>query len=132
MVFAIGWSSVSVASTKSMHLDMMQVAHEQMSLHCQKMQADNATAPMHAVKMAQNEPMPLTHCLSAADTAQMAHEHCSDCSAMACQSSVFAVIVQPFALSVPAISYKNKRIFSHYQVQYLLGHRQKILRPPKA
>ena len=131
MVFTIGWSSVSVASIKSMNLPM-QSANQQMSAHCQKMNQPHSSAQMQHMKVrAENQQPALPTCISVSDMGHMQHHHCADCGSVLCQPLVFGLAVQPFALVMPPIEYKNNSRFSLYQAQHLAGYAQEILRPPK-
>ena len=126
MVFAIGWSSVSVASIKTMN---MQLQHEQMSTHCQQMNQQTSAAQMTHM---QDDHAELAPCLSDLKTGKMQHQNCFDCSSMLCQTIVLGMTVPAFVLSAPLIDDKNNNMFSSYQAQHLAGHWQEILRPPKA
>lgn len=149
MVFAIGWSSVSIASVKTMHMSM-QMQHEQMmnqlgttqhqqmmqamtvqdmKAHCadMQMQLDDQQANIDLQK--QN----LTDChKQLIQSKQVQHSECQDCALFSCQSSIVWFNSDIPQLSSPEYSPNLNSLESFYQVQHLAGHWQEILRPPKA
>lgn len=149
MVFAIGWSSVSIASAKVMQMSMQ---HEQMmssfsstqhqammkkaSLqliknHCidrQKYNNDHNQSINHDqhVNNLQNCHTQVGHSKSIQDS------ECQDCALFSCQSSVIW-----FNSDIPKMitldHYQNSASYqATYQAQHLAGFWQEILRPPKA
>ena len=123
MVFAIGWSSVSVASVKIMHINMQT-----------SMSADNCldkAKPMtlhsntHDISMSND-----CHDSFAFDTNLNAKD-CQECASFSCQSPIFGLDLEHTSLHVPNTVYRLDRPHFTYSHQYLHGYWQEILRPPK-
>lgn len=149
MVFAIGWSSVSIASVKTMHMSM-QMQHEQMmnqlgtTQHQQMMQAMTVQdMKAHCVDMQMQlddqhantdlQKQNLTDChKQLIQSKQVQHSECQDCALFSCQSSIVWFNSDIPQLSSPEHSPNLNSLQSFYQVQHLAGHWQEILRPPKA
>ncbi|ENW25484.1 hypothetical protein F925_00828 [Acinetobacter lwoffii NCTC 5866 = CIP 64.10 = NIPH 512] len=126
MVFAIGWSSVSVASATTMHLVM---SSEQMSSHCLDMVKASTSHAMH--ESAHNSDQDLTQADCFPDMPQHSPD-CLDCGTTACQSLITSLPIAAPELSVPDRSYPEKFRLSAYHGKHLAGYWQEILRPPKA
>lgn len=94
MVFAIGWSSVSVASATTMHLVM---SSEQMSSHCLDMVKASTSHAMH--ESAHNSDQDLTQADCFPDMPQHSQD-CLDCSTMACQSQMSGLQISAPELTV--------------------------------
>ena len=149
MVFAIGWSSVSIASVKTMHMSM-QMQHEQMmnqlgtTQHQQMMQAMTVQdMKAHCADMQMQlddqhantdlQKQNLTDChKQLIQSKQVQHSECQDCALFSCQSSIVWFNSDIPQLSSPEHSPNLNSLQSFYQVQHLAGHWQEILRPPKA
>ena len=149
MVFAIGWSSVSIASVKTMHMSM-QMQHEQMmnqmgtAQHQQMMQAMSVQdMKAHCADMQMQlddqhantdlQKQNLTDChKQLIQSKQVQHSECQDCALFSCQSSIVWFNSDIPQLSSPEHSPNLNSLQSFYQVQHLAGHWQEILRPPKA
>ena len=149
MVFAIGWSSVSIASVKTMHMSM-QMQHEQMmnqlgtTQHQQMMQAmTGQDMKAHCADMQMQlddqhantdlQKQNLTDCHKQLfQSKQVQHSECQDCALFSCQSSIVWFNSDIPQLSSPEHSPNLNSLESFYQVQHLAGHWQEILRPPKA
>ncbi len=149
MVFAIGWSSVSIASVKTMHMSM-QMQHEQMmnqlgtTQHQQMMQAMTVQdMKAHCADMQMQlddqhantdlQKQNLTDChKQLIQSKQVQHSECQDCALFSCQSSIVWFNSDIPQLSSPEHSLNLNSLESFYQVQHLAGHWQEILRPPKA
>ena len=149
MVFAIGWSSVSIASVKTMHMSM-QMQHEQMknqlgtTQHQQMMQAMTVQdMKAHCADMQMQlddqhantdlQKQNLTDChKQLIQSKQVQHSECQDCALFSCQSSIVWFNSDIPQLSSPEHSPNLNSLESFYQVQHLAGHWQEILRPPKA
>lgn len=144
MVFAIGWSSVSVASVKTMQISM-QMQHEQiqnqigvdhatmmqnmsvqdMKQHCTDLEAQN----QQNYGSVQN----LTDCHNQLIQSQhVQHADCQNCALFSCQSSIVWFNTDIPKLTVPQDNSEQNSPKIHYQAQHLAGHWQEILRPPKA
>ncbi|WP_213033024.1 hypothetical protein [Acinetobacter sp. ANC 4648] len=157
MIFIIGWSGVSVASTKSMHL-VMQIQHEQMKqVHLENLNRDLSSgnslstehemSNMSAAQMSSHcqqmiipnkivsadlSSMALNAtCISVSDAGQIQHQQCPDCSLMACQAMIVWLNATTVELTQPLLVYQNQFLRHDYQAQHLTGHWQEILRPPK-
>ena len=149
MVFAIGWSSVSIASVKTMHMSM-QMQHEQMmnqlgtTQHQQMMQAMTVQdMKAHCADMQMQlddqhantdlQKQNLTDChKQLIQSKQVQHSECQDCALFSCQSSIVWFNSDIPQLDSPEHSPHLNTLQSSYQVQHLAGHWQEILRPPKA
>ncbi|WP_228257199.1 hypothetical protein [Acinetobacter sp. WCHAc060025] len=149
MVFAIGWSGVSVASVKTMQISM-QMQHQEMQLN----QTQNLQNTSHAMLMqnmsvqdmkqhcadleAQNQQnddssQNLTDCHNQLIQSQhIQHADCQNCALFSCQSSIVWFNTDIPKLSVPQDHLEQNSLQIHYQAQHLAGHWQEILRPPKA
>lgn len=125
MVFAIGWSSVSVASANTMHLVM---STEKMSSHCLEMKKPNASHSLHETDHHQDQNLQ-PDCIS--DSTQHSPD-CLDCGTTACQSLITSLPIAAPELSVPDHGYPEKTLLPAYHAQHLAGYWQEILRPPKA
>lgn len=144
MVFAIGWSSVSVASIKTMQISM-QMQHEQIQ---NQTSVDHATMMQHmsvqdmkqhcADLEAQNQQntdtsQSLTDCHNQLIQSQhVQHADCQNCALFSCQSSIVWFNTDIPKLTVPQDNSEQNSPKIHYQAQHLAGHWQEILRPPKA
>lgn len=147
MVFSIGWSSVSVASVKTMQLSM-QMQHQQMlnsnagqqMMHVDQMQKMSVQQMkqhcMDMLKQDQNtdeQKQSLKQCHSQIFQAkQVQHSECQECSLFSCQSSIVWFNTDLPKLTPLDISEKVSALQSNYQAKHLAGHWQEILRPPKA
>ncbi|AXY55895.1 hypothetical protein CDG60_04425 [Acinetobacter chinensis] len=141
MVFAIGWSSVSVASVKTMQISM-QMQHEQiqnqigvdhatmmqnmsvqdMKQHCADLEAQNNDTAQS-----------LTDCHNQLIQSQhVQHADCQNCALFSCQSSIVWFNTDIPKLVVPQDNSEHYSPKIYYQAQHLAGHWQEILRPPKA
>lgn len=149
MVFAIGWSGVSIASVKTMQMGM-QMQHEQMqhqpiqkqknSSHAAMMQnmslqemkqhcADLAALELQNNELAQNSNDCHQQLIQAQ---QVKHADCQHCALFSCQSSIVWFNTDIPKLIVPEDHFEQNSLQVHYQAQHLAGYWQEILRPPKA
>ncbi|MCO8079358.1 hypothetical protein [Acinetobacter lwoffii] len=126
VVFAIGWSSVSVASATTMHLV---ISTEKMSSHCLEMTKPSASHSLHKTDHHQDQELIQPNCVS--DSTQQSSD-CLDCGTTACQSLITSLPIAAPELSVPDRSYPEKIRLSAYHGKHLAGYWQEILRPPKA
>lgn len=126
VVFAIGWSSVSVASANTMHLVM---STEKMSSHCLEMKKLTASHSLHETDHHQDQNLVQPDCVS--DNIQQSSD-CLDCGTMACQNLVTSLPIATPELSVPDHGYSEKTLLPAYHAKHLAGYWQEILRPPKA
>lgn len=126
MVFAIGWSSVAIASVKTMHTNM-QMQHEKTTQDdCIDLQQQIAEQK-HDHQM-QN--MPDCH-QQLIKIPQAQHTDCQECIILSCQSSIVWFDLELPQYQVPERS-KNTSIQNFtYKVQYPAGYGPEILRPPK-
>ena len=137
MVFAIGWSSVALASVKSMHQPMMNAAsvdqHHNAEMTVMSGCHDSISTQAH---MQQH---PAEHVKAAHDqdchqtmTDHTQHFSCNDCVQLHCQSLTTwldsAIAELP---NLGPIQEHPQRNFD-YSAQHLNGFWQQILRPPKA
>lgn len=146
MVFAIGWSGVSVASVKTMQISM-QMQHQEIQLN----QTQNLQNTSHAMLMQNMSVQDMKqHCADLEaqnnDTAQsltdchnqliqsqhVQHADCQNCALFSCQSSIVWFNTDIPKLSAPQDHLEQNSLQIHYQAQHLAGHWQEILRPPKA
>ncbi len=126
VVFAIGWSSVSVASANTMHLVM---PSEKTNPHCLEMKKPSASHSLHETDHHQDQNLVQSDCIS--DSTQHSPD-CLDCGTTACQSLITSLPIAAPELSVPDRSYPEKTLLPAYHAQHLAGYWQEILRPPKA
>lgn len=130
MVFAIGWSGMSVASARTMHLQM---PAEQFSTHCQKIaETGHLPAPPHMAMPGMAHELPQQpDCPS--ELKSHADDGCPDCHSTSCHSLGSWMEVEIPGLSLPQkTSFTEKTGISAYYAQHLAGYWQEILRPPKA
>ncbi len=159
MVFAIGWSGVSVASVKTMHMSMEQMTHEQMLNQVNGQQHQNM---MHTMTVSEMK----AHCADLqmqsesqahsqdSNTAKLSHDQqmqslkdchgqliqskqaqqadCQECALFSCQSSIVWFNSDIPKLSLPHEIQHSQALNIAYHAQHLSGHWQEILRPPKA
>ena len=144
MVFAIGWSSVSIAAAKSMQTGM------QMSYSSIQLQPSSESVKQSADTMAQHcldqqqrssshhastetSPPKNIDCLSSQiSTASEQSHHCQECNLLLCQSLLVWLQQQPFDFENSPFITIAAVTASQYHAQHLIGHWQEILRPPKA
>jgi hypothetical protein len=135
MVFAIGYSSIAIASAQSMHLTITSshtLTHHSASNTCSNIQS-HAVEPMpnvihdtHQQVHTSTHPQHTTDCQSSTHT-----DDCIDCQLNLCQNvfSWLASLSPQLAdqLSIePAIT-----LALPYQAQNLTGYWQVLLRPPQ-
>ena len=137
MVFAIGWSSVALASVKYMHQHMMHAAsvdqHHNAEMTVMSGCHDSISTQAH---MQQH---PAEHVKAAHDqdchqtmTNQQQHFSCNDCVQLHCQSLTVWLDSQISDLvHLEEVQEHPQRNFD-YSAQHLTGFWQQILRPPKA
>ncbi|TCB49628.1 hypothetical protein E0H80_11600 [Acinetobacter sp. ANC 4779] len=137
MVFAIGWSSVTFASAKPMHQQMiselmlqhkhsmpmttMSGCHDSVSTqaHTSQHSAEHLTAPSEQ------------DCYQTMMDQQQ-HFSCNDCVQLHCQSLILWLDSETIAfLNLNNIQQHPQHNFN-YSAQHLTGFWQQILRPPKA
>jgi len=102
VVFAIGWSSVSVASANTMHLVM---PSEKTNPHCLEMTKPSASHSLHKIDHHQDQELIQPDCVS--DSTQQSSD-CLDCGTMACQNLVTSLPITTPELSVPDHGYPEK------------------------
>ncbi len=139
MVFAIGWSSVSIASVKTMQMNMQMqldqkqnkenINHPKMMQHMSVQDMKEHCAEIEAKKLDGNS----TNChAELIQSQQVQHADCQNCALFSCQSSIVWFNTDIPKLSVPQDNLEQNSLQIHYQAQHLVGHWQEILRPPKA
>ena len=146
MVFAIGWSSVSIAAAKSMQIGM-QMSHSSIQLQSSQ---DRAKQPSDRIEQHCLEPtlMSSSHHASTEtsppknieidcwpsqmDMQSEQSHHCQECNLLLCQSLLVWLQQQPFDFQNNQLSTIAAVTVSQYHAQHLIGHWQEILRPPKA
>ena len=144
MVFAIGWSSVSIASAKTMQIGM-QISHLSMQMQpsSESVKQSADTMAQHCLDQQQRSsshhaptetsPHKNIDCLSSQiSTASEQSHHCQDCNLLLCQSLLVWLQQQPFDFQNNQLSTIAAVTVSQYHAQHLIGHWQEILRPPKA
>lgn len=126
MVFAIGWSSVSIASVKAMHTNM-QIQNEKITQKdCIDLEKQ-ITEHKHDYQM-QN--MQDCH-QQLIKTTQAQHTDCQECTILSCQSSIVWFDLELPQYSVPE-QFKNTDTENFtYKIHSPAGYWQKFLRPPK-
>ena len=145
MVFAIGWSSVSIASVNVMqheqmmnsslldeHQSMMKNSVvQEMKQHCADIQQKQNDQNSHLNHEQQLQNLKNCHNqqVQSQDTQQ---SKCPDCTAFSCQSSVVWFNPDIPKLIAPDHLHNTQAYQINYQAQHLAGHWQEILRPPKA
>lgn len=105
VVFAIGWSSVSVASANTMHLVM---PSEKTNPHCLEMKKPTASHSLYETDHHQDQNLVQSDCIS--DSTQHSPD-CLDCGTTACQNLVTSLPIAAPELSVPDRSYPEKIVF---------------------
>ena len=120
MVFAIGWSGVSVASTKTMHL----ILPAETTTHTIPMTANHEFLD----SAHESQAFASSHC----DSGIATHQDCLDCGYSACQSLITGLNMHPPELHSFNIQFAEKTALPIYSAQHLAGYWQEILRPPKA
>lgn len=151
MVFAIGWSSVSIASVNTMQISMQHgqmqnssgvssVGHRQMMQnmsvqemknHCMEVQQNLEQHSPHSNHDQKMQNLKDCH-IELIQAKKSQHTHCQDCVLFSCQSSIVWFNNDIPKLIAPEHS---QNILIHqmtYQAQHLAGYWQEILRPPKA
>ncbi len=134
MVFAIGWSGVSIASNSLMHLQnaipqnhMQMMSDQKPDIHADhKMMTSCHDAHM---QMHYHEKMLCNNDQTKQQTSQI---HCNECSQLLCQNMVAWVDQAAFSIQNPQILKLTELPKLNHQVQHLAGYWQEILRPPKA
>ncbi|MDR6542806.1 hypothetical protein ABIC56_003089 [Acinetobacter bereziniae] len=150
MVFAIGWSGVSIASAKVMqmsmqHQQMMSSSHHIDGHQTKKeygsvQQLKNLCTDINKNKNGQNQH---TNDDQAITDQNDCHQQvsqseptqafkCQDCSLLSCQSSVIWFNSDIPKLIIPDHFQNSASYPATYRAQHLAGFWQEILRPPKA
>ena len=142
MAFAVAWSSVSVASVKSMQVSM-QMQHQQsinqphVSPNMQNMSVQEMKN--HCIEILQqgqsvdDQVQSLNDChAQLIQNKHAQHAECQDCALFACQSSIVWFNSDIPKLSLPHEIQHSQALNIAYHAQHLSGHWQEILRPPKA
>ena len=127
MVFVIGWSGVSVASAKSMHLD---TTSQQMSVHCQEMAKVGNSHPKHQAE--HSSPHDLSQKMECPSDLNKLKDDCPDCIYTSCHSLISWIDVEIPELALPETHTHETILLPNYQAKHLAGYWQEILRPPKA
>lgn len=150
MVFAIGWSSVSIASVNAMQIKM-QMQHQQTQNQSNTHQRQSSMLGMSLQEMnnhcidlqqavtqdAHHNPAQHMQALKDCHTQLIQTQHaqqadCQDCALFFCQSSIVWFNADLPKLVEPPVNLEKNSLKIHYQAQHLVGHWQEILRPPKA
>lgn len=127
MVFAVGWSGMSVASVKTMHLE---TSAKQMSSHCQEMAKIEKLHSQHQAMHGSAHDMSQDM-----DCHSDLNEHkddCPDCIYSSCHNLSGWIDVEISKLTLPEIHALETTFISSYQAKHPAGYWQEILRPPKA
>ncbi|APX64262.1 hypothetical protein AsACE_p100050 (plasmid) [Acinetobacter schindleri] len=139
MVFAIGWSSVSVASVKIMHINMQT---EMSQDHCLD-QAQQVTqhginhevqtnTDCHNHLVINHEVQTNTDCHNhLAINQNIDHKKCQECSSLSCQTQISCLHSLQSSLDPLDTFYSIDQPNFYYLNQYLNGYWQEISRPPK-
>ena len=136
MVFAMGWSSVALASVKSMHQHMMHAASVDQHHNAEMMAMSGCDDPVNVEPDTQHssEHIKVAHdqdCHQSM-TDQTQHFSCNDCAQLNCQSLTSWLDSATAELpNLDPIQEHPQRNFD-YSAQHLTGFWQQILRPPKA
>ena len=136
MVFAIGYSSIAIASAQSMHLTSTSsstATHHATSSPCSNIQA-HAVEPMQNMMTHEHQQHTSTiaHFDHATDCQSSAHaDDCIDCQFNLCQSTFNWL--QNISLQLAAqLSFEPTiSLALPYQAQNLTGYWQVLLRPPQ-
>ena len=136
MVFAMGWSSVALASVKYMHQHMMHAASADQHHNAEMTAMSGCHDSVNAEPDTQHssEPVKAPHDQDCHQTMQdqMQHFSCNDCVQLHCQSLTTWLDSGTAALlNLNPIQEHPQRNFD-YSAQHLTGFWQQILRPPKA
>lgn len=127
MVFAVGWSSMSVASAKTMHLE---TSAKQMSSHCQEMAEIEKLHSQHQAMHGSAHDM--SQDMDCHSDLNEQKDDCPDCIYSSCHSLSSWIDVEISKLTLPEIHALETTFISNYQAKHLAGYWQEILRPPKA
>ena len=136
MVFAMGWSSVALASVKSMHQHMMHAASVDQHHNAEMTAMSGCPDPVNVEPDTQHssEHVEAAHEQDCHQTMtdQTQHFSCNDCVQFHCQSLTTWLDSATAELpNLGPIQEHPQRNFV-YSAQHLTGFWQQILRPPKA
>jgi uncharacterized membrane protein len=148
MVFAIGWSGVSIASMKVMPMSMqhqqmmssMSVSEHQAMMQSASLQKLENHCDVKLNKLQQNQPTDheqQNNNLKSCHTQSIQSKHiaateCQDCALFSCQSSIVWFNSDIPKMVTPDHFQNSHHDPANYQAQHLAGFWQEILRPPKA
>ena len=136
MVFAMGWSSVALASVKSMHQHMMHAASVDQHHNAEiiTMSGCHDLVNVESHMQHSSEHIKAAHEQDCHQTMpdQTQHFSCNDCVQLHCQSLTTWLDSATAELpNLDPIQEHPQRNFD-YSAQHLTGFWQQILRPPKA
>lgn len=148
MVFAIGWSGVSIASMKVMPMNMqhqqmmssMSVSEHQAMMESASLQKLESHCDVKQNKHQQNQTTDheqqnnnLKNChTQSSQSKHISATECQDCALFSCQSSVIWFNSDIPKLIIPDHFQNSASYQATYRAQHLAGFWQEILRPPKA
>ena len=126
MVFTMSCATVSVASAKTMHLDLVNInsapcaeqMHQAMQQHDLRKYHDHRTVPTD------------THCKNISPVSHPID--CVDCSFSACQNMMTWLYLDPIQIENQNLPQVHQSYSSTFIARHLTGFWQEILRPPKA
>ena len=145
MVFAIGWSSVSIATAKTIQ-NGMQMSHSSMQLQPSQDGIKHSSSDARGQHCLDQQRVSTSHHLSTEtsshknidcwssqmDIQSEQSHHCQECNLLLCQSLLVWLQPQPFDFQNSQFLTIATVTTSQYHAQHLIGHWQEILRPPKA
>ena len=131
MVFAIGWSGLSVASAKTMHMNWQ--THNEHLMNKQLM--NNHCTDSHSMVEEQthdHHSQSMQDCHLQLGKISAAHQtDCQSCSTLSCQLSIAWLGLEMPRYQILVYSQENHTLDIPYNAQYPSGYWQEILRPPK-
>lgn len=124
MILVISWSGIASAVQKPIHCMMMFQENSAQDIPFLKTSSENNCHDTMSI-----EHDSLMHCdLMANETLN----ECNDCTLWHCQTNAFSLDVYHPQLSALSVHEALDTANSIYKKQYLKGHWQKVIRPPKA
>ncbi|RYE31527.1 MAG: hypothetical protein EOP48_31420 [Sphingobacteriales bacterium] len=126
MVLAIGWSGVSLASVKTMHINMQMENEQTLNDPCSELQHKVVDQKHDHLSQSMQDCHKQLGKIS-----QAQHTDCQKCSILSCQLSIAWLDLEVPLHQIPAYSKDTNTPNNAYKVQYPAGYWQEILRPPK-
>lgn len=125
MALVMSWATVSVASAKTMHINMVD---QQLNSDCMQQPKQPVNHLQHQKPLIQDKIQTHQHC----DDFKNIETDCLDCSFNACHSLITWLHLTESEQSNPLFVSSHTQTTLPYDAQHLHGFWQEILRPPKA